>query len=91
MASKNPKATTNTAKTESDVSDLPEVSEKEFFGTKEDHAEDRSVTSRERSRTQVNEQVAEFLARGGRIDEIQPHVTADPPKKPSSNYGSRPI
>ena len=33
----------------------------------------------------------EFLARGGAVQEIEPNVVADPPKKPDSKYGSRPI
>jgi len=31
------------------------------------------------------------LAQGGEIDHVQAHVTADPPQKPGSRYGSRPI
>ena len=33
----------------------------------------------------------EFLSRGGKVQEIEPNVVADPPKKPDSKYGSRPI
>jgi hypothetical protein len=33
----------------------------------------------------------EFLARGGQVQEVEPNVVADPPKKPDSKYGSRPI
>ena len=33
----------------------------------------------------------EFLARGGKVQEVEPNVVADPPKKPDSKYGSRPI
>ena len=32
-----------------------------------------------------------FLARGGKIAEVPANVTADPPKKPSPDYGGRPI
>ena len=65
--------------------------EKEFFGSKEDHAEDRSVSSRERVRDQLQDEIEKFLSRGGKIDQVDPHVTADPPKKPGNSYGSRPI
>ena len=65
--------------------------EKEFFGSRDDHPEDRSVTSRERARDQLQNEIEAFMARGGKIDKVDSHVTADPPKKPNSNYGSRPI
>jgi hypothetical protein len=35
--------------------------------------------------------VAEFLARGGRIQEVEADITADPPRNPTSDDGSRPI
>jgi len=65
--------------------------EKEFFGSREDRAEDRTVTSRAKIRTQLSDQIEEFLASGGQISQIDPNVMADPPRKPQSNYGSRPI
>ena len=65
--------------------------EKEFFGSREDHAEVRSVSSRDRVRGQLQDEVEKFLNQGGKIDQVAPHVTADPPKKPGSSYGSRPI
>lgn len=57
----------------------------------EEFAEERSITSRERARSQLNSEIEEFLARGGAISEIDPEVTADPPRKPQPKYGSRPI
>jgi len=57
----------------------------------EEFAEERSITSRERARSQLNAEVEAFLARGGAINEIAPDVTADPPRKPQPKYGSRPI
>ena len=54
-------------------------------------AEERTVASRQALREEMDRQVAEFLARGGKIQEIDPNVTADPPRKPESDYGSRPI
>ena len=32
-----------------------------------------------------------FLARGGKVQEVEANVVADPPKKPDNKYGSRPI
>ena len=68
-----------------------EKQEKEFFGSREDRAEDRTVTSRANIRTELSDQIEAFLASGGTISEIDPNVMADPPRKPQSNYGSRPI
>lgn len=53
--------------------------------------EDFSIASRQKVRDELADQVAAFLARGGRINEIPPNVTADPPKKPTPDYGGRPI
>ncbi len=63
----------------------------EFIGSKDEKAETRSVTSRHRLRSQVEDDIARFLQSGGSIDQIAPDVTADPPRKPESNYGSRAI
>lgn len=57
----------------------------------DDHMVDYSVKSREMARQTLNEQIAAFLAKGGQINHIENNVTADPPRKPTSNYGSRPI
>lgn len=65
--------------------------EKEFFGSRDDRAEDRTVTSRARIRDELSSQIEAFLSDGGTINQIEPNVCADPPKKPTSNYGSRPI
>ena len=65
--------------------------EREFFGSREDRAEDRTVTSRAKIRSELSDQIEEFLSKGGAINEIAPNVMADPPRKPQSNYGSRPI
>lgn len=54
-------------------------------------AEERTVASRQAMRDEMDRQVAEFLARGGQIQQVDPNVTADPPRKPESDYGSRPI
>lgn len=53
--------------------------------------EDFSIASRQKIRDELEDQVAAFLARGGQINEVPANVTADPPKKPSPDYGGRPI
>lgn len=53
--------------------------------------EDFSIVSRQKIRDELEEQMAAFFARGGKISEVPPNVTADPPKKPSPDYGGRPI
>ena len=53
--------------------------------------EDFSIASRQKIRDELADQVAAFLARGGTISEVPPNVTADPPKKPTPDYGGRPI
>lgn len=53
--------------------------------------EDFSIVSRQKIRDELEEQMAAFLARGGKIAEVPANVTADPPKKPSPDYGGRPI
>ncbi len=50
-----------------------------------------SIEARDQVREQLDRDVAAFLQSGGKIQEIEPNVTADPPRKPTSNYGSRPI
>lgn len=57
----------------------------------EDSAEERTVASRQKMREEMAAEVEAFLARGGKIAQIEPNVTADPPRKPDSDYGSRPI
>jgi hypothetical protein len=53
--------------------------------------DDFSIAARQRLRDELEDQVAAFLARGGQIHEIPPNATADPPKKPTPDYGGRPI
>ncbi|MBB3169943.1 hypothetical protein [Simiduia aestuariiviva] len=57
----------------------------------DDHLVDYSVRSREATRAALNAQIEEYLSRGGKINHVDNNVTADPPRKPTSNYGSRPI
>ena len=53
--------------------------------------EDFSIASRQKARDELEDQIAAFLARGGKINEVPANVTADPPKKPTPDYGGRPI
>lgn len=57
----------------------------------DDVPEERTVASRQKQREQMAREIEEFLARGGKIHHVEPNVTADPPRKPDSDYGSRPI
>ncbi|HET8731918.1 MAG TPA: hypothetical protein VFM34_12530 [Moraxellaceae bacterium] len=59
--------------------------------TDADDAETLTVSSKEALRRQLEEEMERFLAQGGKIKEIPPDVTADPPQKPVSSYGSKPI
>ncbi|WP_396588161.1 hypothetical protein [Bermanella sp. R86510] len=62
----------------------------DYMGSSEEGVH-RSIASREKLRNKVNSEIEEFLKSGGNISEIEPNVMADPPRKPTSNYGSRPI
>ncbi len=50
-----------------------------------------SMEAKQREREALARAMEEFLARGGQVQEVEPNVVADPPKKPDSKYGSRPI
>ena len=50
-----------------------------------------SMEAKQKEREELARAMEEFLARGGRVQEVEPNVVADPPKKPDSKYGSRPI
>ncbi len=54
-------------------------------------AETLTVSSKEAVRRQLEEEMERFLARGGKITEVPPDETADPPRRPTSAYGSKPI
>lgn len=56
-----------------------------------DDGRDRSISSKDAARRQLEEDMAKFLGQGGAIQNVDANVRADPPKKPQSNYGSRPI
>ncbi len=50
-----------------------------------------NIAVKNRVRDELAKQVEAFLAQGGKINNVDANVSSDPPKKPSSNYGSRPI
>lgn len=49
------------------------------------------VTARERLREQLANEVAAYLASGGRINYIESNILADPPRKPPCDYGGQPL
>ncbi|MBD1550194.1 transcriptional regulator SutA [Pseudomonas typographi] len=50
-----------------------------------------SLEAKQKERDALARAMEEYLARGGTIQEVEPNVVADPPKKPDNKYGSRPI
>ena len=62
----------------------------DFIGSAEEGVL-RSIASRQKLRSKMDNEIEAFLKKGGAINEIEPNVMADPPRKPTSNYGSRPI
>jgi len=82
------------AEEEGEEAEAAEPSSSESAGPAINHEEvpeERTVASRQKQRDEMSKEIEEFLARGGRISHIEPNVTADPPRKPDSDYGSRPI
>ena len=54
-------------------------------------AETLTVSSKEAERRQLEEEMERFLAAGGKIRQIPAEERSDPPKRPRSSYGSKPI
>ena len=50
-----------------------------------------SVEAKNKERDALARAMEEFLAKGGKVVEVEPNEVADPPKKPDNKYGSRPI
>ena len=50
-----------------------------------------SIEAKQKDRDALASAMEEYLARGGKVQEVEPNVVSDPPKKPDSKYGSRPI
>lgn len=51
----------------------------------------KTINAKENVRAQLDADIEAFLNGGGSINEINPSVTADPPTKPVTKYGGRPI
>jgi hypothetical protein len=56
-----------------------------------DDGSDRNVAFKASARATLENDIKKFLAQGGNIEKVDAHITADPPKRPSTQYGSRPI
>ena len=76
---------------ESDSADAPASKDKEKEKDILADAETLTVSSKEEARRQLEEEMERFLAAGGKIRQIPPDESADPPKRPSGGYGSKPI
>jgi len=78
----------------SDVEDSPEASATPTKGKAKAAVsvdELPSVEAKNKERDALARAMEEFLARGGKVQEVEANVVADPPKKPDNKYGSRPI
>ncbi len=62
-----------------------------YAGSNDEWAEARTVAARDPIRSKMQKDIEAFLAQGGQIQHIDPNLRADPPRKPTSNYGSQPI
>ena len=67
----------------------PEDSKNSFFSY--DGESENNLSVKDDIRQKLNDDVEEFLKTGGRIEHVDMGITSDPPKKPESNYGRRPI
>ncbi len=79
-------AGTSTAK-----ADKPKVQPEGYHTHADDMPNSATIAERKRQRDEVASEIEAFLSKGGGITTIDDNVRADPPKKPESNYGSRPI
>ncbi len=52
---------------------------------------DAAANDKDEERRKIQADIEAFLGQGGTINQIDPNVMADPPKKPTSNYGGQPI
>lgn len=50
-----------------------------------------ALAARNKVREAMQADIEAFLARGGKIQQVEEDLLADPPRKPTSNYGSQPI
>jgi len=71
--------------------DKPKAHAEGYHSHNDDMPNSATIAERERQRSEVASEVEAFLAQGGGITSVEANLRADPPKKPESNYGSRPI
>ena len=55
------------------------------------HHMEAALETLEQAPPEQTKAMEEFLSRGGKVQEVEANVVADPPKKPDNKYGSRPI
>ena len=60
-------------------------------GVEDDEDSVRTMNAKNGARSQLESDMEAFLAKGGAIVQVDTNVTADPPSKPVSRYGGRPI
>ncbi|MFN3239518.1 MAG: hypothetical protein ACE37D_21035 [Pseudomonadales bacterium] len=58
---------------------------------KDDEESIKTVNAKQNVRAQLDADIEAFLQKGGAINEIGANVTADPPTRPVTKYGGRPI
>ena len=71
--------------------DEPAVKPRKKAASQDDPLEGLSLEAKAREREMLARQMEEFLARGGKVQEVDNNALGDPPKKPEGKYGSRPI
>jgi len=76
---------------EDDGSDVPAPASKGKAKAAASVDELPSIEAKNKERDALARAMEEFLARGGKVQEVEANVVADPPKKPDNKYGSRPI
>ncbi len=54
-------------------------------------SDELTEAQRQEIRCQLQSDVEAFLSQGGQVQQIEDNVRADPPRKPTINYGSSPI
>ena len=76
---------------------MSELDEIEFDASVKDEpatetaADSYSINARQKVRDQLARDMEAFMKRGGMVQRIADNVRADPPRKPSTDYGSAPI
>jgi len=73
--------------TDTDDMDNEEVSVSEL--DKNQPVEDYNIASRQQLREELSQQIEEFLARGGKINQVTTPPASIRPSKPASDYSGR--